>query len=195
MINRKSREDLKRMRHAGHIVALVHKKMRDVIEPGISTLELDNIAAGIIRENRAIPTFLGYHGFPRSVEQAEKLEIIRKELNDLNSSFFAIYFDIDTDILMERIVNRRSCPVCGEIYNLAFKPPEKEGICDKCGSKLTQRKDDTREVARARFDTYNTETAPLTEYYEQKGLLKCVDADGSIDEVWERLLKIIRKAD
>ena len=134
-------------------------------------------------------------GFPRSVEQAEKLEIIRKELNSLNSSFFAIYFDIDTDILMERIVNRRSCPVCGEIYNLAFKPPEKEGICDKCGSKLTQRKDDTREVAQARFDTYNTETAPLTEYYKQKGILKCVDADGSINEVWERLLKIIRKAD
>lgn len=64
MINRKSREEIKLMRHAGHIVALVHQKMKEVIEPGISTKELDNIAHKIIKENRAIPTFLGYNGFP-----------------------------------------------------------------------------------------------------------------------------------
>ena len=64
MINRKSRDEIKRMRHAGHIVALVHKKMREVIEPGISTLELDSIAMQVIKENKAIPTFLGYNGFP-----------------------------------------------------------------------------------------------------------------------------------
>ena len=64
MITRKSRDEVKRMRHAGHIVALVHKKMKEVIEPGISTKELDSIAMQIIKENKAIPTFLGYHGFP-----------------------------------------------------------------------------------------------------------------------------------
>ena len=64
MITRKSRDEIRRMRHAGHIVALVHKKMREVIEPGISTKELDAIALQIIKENKAIPTFLGYHGFP-----------------------------------------------------------------------------------------------------------------------------------
>ena len=64
MIHKKSRDEIKRMRHAGHIVALVHQKMREVIEPGISTKELDNIAHDIIRKERAIPTFLGYHGFP-----------------------------------------------------------------------------------------------------------------------------------
>ncbi len=64
MITRKSRDEIKRMRHAGHIVALVHQKMREVIEPGISTKELDSIAMKIIKENKAIPTFLGYHGFP-----------------------------------------------------------------------------------------------------------------------------------
>lgn len=64
MINRKSRDEIKRMRHAGHIVALVHQKMKEVIEPGISTKELDNIAMNIIKKERAIPTFLGYHGFP-----------------------------------------------------------------------------------------------------------------------------------
>ncbi len=67
MIHRKSRDEIKRMRHAGHIVALVHQKMREVIEPGISTKELDDIAYSIIKKERAIPTFLGYHGFPGSI--------------------------------------------------------------------------------------------------------------------------------
>ena len=67
MINKKSRDEIKRMRHAGHIVALVHQEMKKVVEPGISTKELDNIAMKIIKENRAIPTFLGYNGFPASI--------------------------------------------------------------------------------------------------------------------------------
>ena len=67
MINKKSRDEIKRMRHAGHIVALVHQKMKEVVEPGISTKELDNIAMKIIKENRAIPTFLGYSGFPACI--------------------------------------------------------------------------------------------------------------------------------
>ena len=131
-------------------------------------------------------------GYPRSVEQADKLEIINNEINGNEKvDFRAIYFDIDTDILIERIVNRRSCPVCGEIYNLEFKPPKVEGHCDCDGAELTQRKDDTREVAQARFDTYFRETAPLIEYYEKKGVLKAIDANGTINEVWERLLKVI----
>lgn len=67
MINKKSRDEIKRMRHAGHIVALVHQKMKEVVEPGISTKELDSIAMNIIKENRAIPTFLGYSGFPACI--------------------------------------------------------------------------------------------------------------------------------
>jgi len=134
-------------------------------------------------------------GYPRSVEQADRLEVINNDINskrDVDVSFKAIYFDIDTDILVERIVNRRSCPVCGEIYNLASKAPQKDGICDKCGSALTQRKDDTREVAQARFDTYNRETAPLIDYYKNKGVLVSIDANGTFDEVWERLLEVIK---
>jgi len=67
MINRKSRDEIKKQRHAGHIVALVHQKMKEVVEPGISTKELDNIAMKIIKENKAVPTFLGYNGFPASI--------------------------------------------------------------------------------------------------------------------------------
>ncbi len=133
-------------------------------------------------------------GYPRSVEQADKLDIINKEINSDNNDvdFRAIYFDIDTKVLVERIVNRRSCPVCGEIYNLEFKPPKKEGVCDKDGAALVQRKDDTREVAESRFETYFHETAPLIDYYKNKGVLKTIDANGTIDEVWERLLNVIK---
>ena len=67
MINRKSCHEIKRMRHAGHIVALVHKKMREVVSPGISTKDLDSIAMKIIKENKATPTFLGYSGFPACI--------------------------------------------------------------------------------------------------------------------------------
>lgn len=131
-------------------------------------------------------------GYPRSVEQADKLEVINSDIDgSRESSFMAIYFDIDTNLLVERIVNRRSCPACGEIYNLQFKAPQKENTCDRCGVELVQRKDDTREIAQARFDTYFKETAPLIEYYKNKGVLKSIDANGSIDEVWERLLKVI----
>lgn len=131
-------------------------------------------------------------GYPRSVEQADMLELINNEINNgEKADFRAIYFDIDTNLLVERIVNRRSCPVCGEIYNLEFKPPKVAGHCDHDGAELTQRKDDTKEVAQARFDTYFHETAPLIEYYKNKGNLKTIDANGTIDEVWERLLKVI----
>ena len=132
-------------------------------------------------------------GYPRSVEQADLLDIIHKEINNGEKvDFRAIYFDIDTDILVERIINRRSCPVCGEIYNLEFKPPKVAGHCDNDGAELTQRKDDTKEVAQARFDTYFHETAPLIDYYKNKGVLKSIDANGTIDEVWNRLLEVIK---
>ena len=131
-------------------------------------------------------------GFPRSVEQADMLEDIKKEIDgDFEVDFRATYFDLDTDILISRIVNRRSCPKCGEIYNLKFKAPKNEGKCDVCGTELTQRKDDNEETAKARFETYFRETAPLIDYYKDKNVLSTINADGSIDEVWERLLQVV----
>ena len=132
-------------------------------------------------------------GYPRSIEQADKLTLINDEINKGDTvDFRAIYFDIDTNVLVERIVNRRSCPVCGTIYNLEFKPPKVAGHCDNDGVELTQRKDDTKEVAEARFNTYFEQTAPLIEYYKNKGCLRTINANGSIDEVWERLLEAIK---
>ena len=133
-------------------------------------------------------------GYPRSMAQALMLDEINKRIDNNSSdvSFKAIYFDIDEELLIERIVNRQSCPKCGEIYNKKFKPSKKENICDKCNVELKTRADDTEEIARARFDTYYNETAPLIEFYENKGVLRKIDANGSIDEVWERLLECIR---
>ena len=131
-------------------------------------------------------------GFPRSAEQADMLTKINEELDgDKEVSFKAVYFDLDQEILISRIVNRRSCPKCGEIYNIKFHPPKTEGVCDKCGTELTQRKDDNEEIAKARFETYFRETAPLVDYYKNKEVLRTIDANGTIDEVWERLLKVV----
>lgn len=131
-------------------------------------------------------------GYPRSLEQAEKLESIKEQVDGNNEvSFKAIYFDIDTQILLERIIYRQSCPVCGEIYNKKFKPSKVENICDKCNVELKTRDDDNADIAKKRFDTYFEQTAPLVEFYENKEVLHKIDANGSIDEVWERLLKVI----
>ena len=132
-------------------------------------------------------------GYPRSLAQAEMLAEINSNIDKEKADFKAIYFDIDTELLIERIVNRQSCPKCGEIYNKKFKPSKVENICDKCNVELKTRADDNEEIARARFDTYFRETAPLIEFYEKKGVLYKMNANGSIDEVWDRLLKIVNK--
>ena len=131
-------------------------------------------------------------GYPRSMEQALMLDEINKSIDGNNSvSFKAIYFKINTEILIERIIYRQSCPKCGEIYNKKFKPSKAENICDKCNVELVTRADDNEEIAKARFETYYRDTSPLIEFYKNKGLLYEINADGSIDEVWQRLLDII----
>ena len=133
-------------------------------------------------------------GYPRSLEQAKMLDEINNDTDDdVEASFKAIYFDIDTQILIDRIVHRQSCPKCGEIYNKKFKPSKIENICDKCNVELKTRADDNEETAKARFDTYFKETAPLVEFYQNKGVLYKLNANGSIEEVWHRLLDIINK--
>lgn len=132
-------------------------------------------------------------GYPRSTEQAKMLDDINKNIDgNTPVSFKAIYFDIDKNLLIERIIHRQSCPKCGEIYNKKFKPSKVENICDKCQVELRTRADDNEEIARARFDTYYRETAPLIEFYKNKGVLYNLDANGTIDEVWLRLQKIIK---
>lgn len=134
-------------------------------------------------------------GYPRSLEQAKALENIHEELkkfrNDDGEKITALYFDVPMEKLVERLVNRRSCPKCGEIYNLLNKKPEKEGFCN-CGEKLVQRSDDNEETAKLRFETYNNETKPLLKYFEEKGVLTKIDADKPIKTVWEQLKEVVK---
>ena len=130
-------------------------------------------------------------GYPRSIAQAELLEKINAEVDNEKTVFKAIYFDIDESILIDRIIYRQSCPKCGEIYNKKFKPSRVENVCDRCNVELKTRADDNEETAHARFDTYYRETAPLIAFYENKNVIYKIDANGSIEEVWNRLLKVI----
>ena len=135
-------------------------------------------------------------GYPRSVEQAVALDKIHEKLkeywNDDGAKVTAIYFDVPMEKLVERLVNRRSCPQCGEIYNLINKKPIKDGYCDKCNVELVQRSDDNEETARLRFETYNKETKPLLDFYGNRNMLKTIDADRKIEEVWVELLKVVK---
>ena len=172
--------------------------------------ELGKIAKGYIEKGQLAPADLvasiikerlmeddcknGYilDGYPRSLEQALKLDEIMKEINlGVETEFKAICFDIPDDMLLERIVNRRSCPKCGRIYNTKFLPPIKEGICDDDGEVLVQRKDDTAEVAKARFETYYAQTEPLIDFYTKRGTLVHLDATGNTNKIFEKLLKIL----
>lgn len=126
-----------------------------------------------------------FDGFPRNHEQAQLLD--REVLKDTPSR--AVYFDIDLDMLAARLVNRRTCSGCGEIYNLLSKQPKAEGICDKCGGELTQRKDDNEETVKTRLQVFRDTVEPILSYYEKSGRLGRIDASQAPDAVFESLKK------
>ncbi len=111
-------------------------------------------------------------GFPRTVEQAKALDKMLAERGQKVDK--VINLSTPEQEIIERIVNRRICSnqECRKIYNLILNPPKVEGICDKCGSKLITRKDDTEETVKARIKDYNIETKPLIEFYQNKGILE-----------------------
>lgn len=111
-------------------------------------------------------------GFPRTVKQAEVLDkILTKKGKKVDK---VINLTTPEEEIIERIVNRRICsnPECKTIYNVVMNPPKVEGICDKCGSELIQRKDDNEETVKARIKSYVEQTSPLVDYYEKKGILR-----------------------
>ena len=169
------------------------KIAKEYMEQG--KLVSSEIVIGIVDERLHKPdTGNGFilDGFPRSIEQAEALDKILLELNrDKNAKLQAINIDVPVSELVDRIINRRSCEKCGEIYNLKYKPPKIEGICDICGGKLIQRKDDSVEVAAQRIETYQKETAPLVQYYKDKGILVNIDGTRSIDGIYADIKKVV----
>lgn len=110
-------------------------------------------------------------GFPRTIDQAEALDsMLKKENKDIT---LAINLETPEDEIIDRIVNRRVCSnqECKSVYNTKLNPPQIEGICDKCGSELKQRKDDNEETVKNRLVTYYKQSAPIVDYYKNKGVL------------------------
>lgn len=128
-------------------------------------------------------------GYPRTAVQAEQLESLAKEQG---KEIQAIEVDIARDELMKRLTGRRSCGVCGEIYNIYSKPPKKENVCDfHPETILTHRADDNEESVATRLATYDELTSPLLNYYETSGRLKKIDGSREVEEIYQELEKMI----
>ena len=132
-------------------------------------------------------------GFPRTVTQAKELDY---ELDEVNSDIdYVIDIEVLDDIIVKRISGRRVCTNCGATYHLLTLPPKKEGICDKCRTKLIQRADDDEETILNRLRVYHQQTEPLIEYYDKKGKVIKVDGNQAIDVVTEEILMKIGRRD
>ena len=127
-------------------------------------------------------------GFPRTIPQADRLAAVLAELG--KEIDYAIYLKVEDEILLQRLTARLNCRGCDAIYNKLFMPPKTEGICDKCGSELFQRADDSLETAKNRLSVFHQQTQPLIDYYEQRGLLyTCKNTDK--DEIVAELAGIL----
>lgn len=115
-------------------------------------------------------------GFPRTKPQAEALDRLLKNL-DIRLDL-VVALEAEPDVVVSRLTTRRVCKSCGEIYNTLLKPTKLDGVCDICGKEVVQRDDDKESVIRGRLAVFQEQTAPLIDYYRDKGLLRTVDASG-----------------
>ena len=126
-------------------------------------------------------------GFPRNLAQADGLK--NALLEKSKKIDYVIYIYADEDKIVDRLSGRRVCEKCGTPYHIKTLKPKVDGICDLCGGKLIQRKDDTEEVIRDRLKVYNEQTKPLIEYYKRDGILKEVDGFDTVDNVLNNVIK------
>ncbi|PIP68519.1 MAG: adenylate kinase [Candidatus Omnitrophica bacterium CG_4_9_14_0_2_um_filter_42_8] len=128
-------------------------------------------------------------GFPRTVYQAKKLD---KELDGLKIEIdMVVYFKTGTNTVIFRLTGRRLCSKCGANYHIVNMPTKKPGICDKCGSELYQRKDDSEETIKKRLEVYDSQTKDLIDYYKAQGILKEVSGDLEAPKVYSELSEIL----
>ncbi len=128
-------------------------------------------------------------GFPRTVAQAEALgEALRDRGLDLDA---VLSFEIDPEAVVARLSARRTCPVCQRAYNLMSAPPRTDEVCDDDGAGLIQRDDDRPEVIRRRLQVFDEQTAPVRAFYDGRGLVRPVDAEGTEEEVFERAVAVL----
>jgi len=160
-------------------------KAKEYMDKG--ALVPDEVIIGIIAERLAEADCAnGYilDGVPRTIPQAEAMESNGVDID------CALSIEVSDDTIIDRMSGRRTCPQCGASFHVISNPPEKEGICNNCGSELTIRKDDAPETVKARLETYHKETEPLKAFYEERGKLKVVEGQSTIETTTE----VIREA-
>jgi len=149
----------------------------------------DSVVLGMVEERlKQDDCKSGYilDGFPRNTKQAEALDAMLGKVG--MSLTAALSVDVPFENLMKRLTGRRTCKSCGQMFNVYFNAPKKEGACDKCGGDLMQRDDDKEETIKKRLDVYSAQTAPLIDYYGKKNILKSVDGgSGTIDEIFVKV--------
>jgi len=166
------------------------QEVREIMERG--QLVPDELTIRLVKERTAQDDCKnGYilDGFPRTPAQARSLEqLAAEQQNDIT----AVLIDVALELLEKRMTGRRSCPVCNEIYNIYFKPPRVDNVCDlHPEATLIQRADDNSETVRARLTTYEEQTRPLVEYYKTAGLLYTVDGTREPEEIYEDIVRIL----
>jgi len=155
----------------------------------------DEVVCGIVDERLSEPDCrAGFilDGFPRTIPQAEFVDRILA--NKGYGSPLVVNIAVDDDVLMKRLTGRRTCAVCGEIYNVYFNPPKTEGVCDKDGGKLLERADDNEETIRQRLAAYANQTAPLIDYYRTKSLLHEVEGNREPETIAQDLIRFLKDA-
>jgi len=135
-------------------------------------------------------------GFPRTVGQAAWLDqyLSSRTLAGRPVRPVVIGIEVSYNQLLQRLTGRRSCPVDGKIYNIYFQPPQKEGVCDSCGTQLVQRKDDKEEVISKRLKEYEGQTLPLMDYYRRQGRLRGLNGELPVERVTAETFAVIEKS-
>lgn len=154
----------------------------------------DEIVLGLIRERLGRPDASGgfiLDGYPRNVAQAGALDALLAELRQPIDA--VVLMDVDTSVLFKRLTGRRSCPKCGKVFNVYSSPSPLGDRCDNHpgaeGPQLVQRADDREDVIENRLKVYHSQTSPLIEHYRARGLLKVVDADQPVEQVYADFLR------
>lgn len=161
-------------------------KAKEYVDSG--KLVPDDVIIGIVRERLAEDDCKnGYilDGMPRTIPQALGLEEVGIEID------FALSLEISDEAIIERMSGRRVCKDCGATYHIVTIKPQVAGICDKCGGELIIRKDDAPETLKERLAVYHKETEPLKEFYAQRGKLRSVDSNSTVDEMTKASVKAL----
>ena len=152
----------------------------------------DDVTIGLVRERLSQDDCKeGYilDGFPRTIPQAEALDVLTKEIGRPITAVLNI--DTPADVLEERICGRRVCKVCGAPFHITNRQPKVEGVCDNCGGELIQRKDDNVEALRTRLSIYYKDTEPILDFYKAKGLLHTYDGASGAENVFNEVKALL----